>query len=71
MIRGFNHAFGKLFFAGITADVNSIGSFEAGVDAGLQLKHLSLFASAGNLFENFTPQTSTSASADVSIAYSF
>ena len=67
----FNHAFGKLFFAGITADVNSIGSFEAGVDAGLQLKHLSLFASAGNLFENFTPQTSTSASADVSIAYSF
>jgi hypothetical protein len=67
----FNHTFGRHFFAGVSADVNSMGSFEAGLDAGLQLNHLSLFASAGNLFENFIPETSTSATAGVSIAYSF
>jgi hypothetical protein len=67
----FNRTFGRHFFAGVSADVNSIGSFEAGLDAGVRLNHLSLFASAGNLFENFLPETSTSATAGVSVSYSF
>lgn len=67
----FNHMFNKYFYGGVTADVNSIGSFEGGLDAGLQLNHFTLSASAGNLFENFVPQISTSATLQISAGYSF